>query len=76
MSASIIVHVSGARHAFVDRSVLNGVDLDLRAGEIYCLLGVNGAGKTTLMRAICGRLKRDAGTVTLDGRDVDEDAAA
>lgn len=76
MSASIIVHVSGARHAFVDRSVLNGVDLDLRAGEIYCLLGVNGAGKTTLMRAICGRLKLDAGTVTLDGRDVYEDAAA
>jgi ABC-2 type transport system ATP-binding protein len=76
MSAPIIVQVAEARHAFGERRVLNGVDLDLRAGEIYCLLGVNGAGKTTLMRAICGRLKLDGGRVTCLGRNVYDDAAA
>lgn len=76
MTAPTIVKVAEARHAFADRRVLNGVDLELRAGEIYCLLGVNGAGKTTLMRAICGRLKLDAGAVTCGGRDVYENDTA
>lgn len=76
MTASTIVHVAKARHAFADRRILNGVDLELRAGEIYCLLGVNGAGKTTLMRAICGRLKLDAGEITCGGRNVYEEASA
>jgi ABC-2 type transport system ATP-binding protein len=76
MSGSTVIKVIGARHAFASRQVLRGVDLELRAGEIYCLLGVNGAGKTTLMRAICGRLRLDQGRVELGGRDVREDADA
>ncbi len=70
MTTPTVVQVKSARHAFGNRHVLNGADLELRAGEIYCLLGVNGAGKTTLMRAICGRLKLDKGKVTCGGRDV------
>ncbi|MFX4404544.1 ATP-binding cassette domain-containing protein, partial [Acinetobacter baumannii] len=76
MTSPTIVKVAEARHAFAARGVLNGVNLELRAGEIYCLLGVNGAGKTTLMRAICGQLKLHAGSVTCEGRDVYEDEAA
>ena len=48
-------------------AVLNGVSLNLHAGEIFGLLGPNGAGKTTLMKALCGRLALDAGTVRIDG---------
>lgn len=44
------------------------VSLTLRKG-VYGLLGANGAGKTTLMRMMCGILKPDGGTVTLDGLD-------
>ncbi|CAL80115.1 putative ABC transporter (ATP-binding protein) [Bradyrhizobium sp. ORS 278] len=75
MGGSAVIKVIGARHAYASRQVLQGVDLELRAGEIYCLLGVNGAGKTTLMHAICGRLRLDAGQVELGGRDVRDDAA-
>ena len=37
---------------------------------IYGLLGANGAGKTTFMRMICGILRSDSGTITMDGMDV------
>jgi ABC-2 type transport system ATP-binding protein len=46
-------------------NALNGVDLDLRAGEILGLLGPNGAGKTTLVRAIIGRVRIDAGSIEI-----------
>jgi ABC-2 type transport system ATP-binding protein len=55
---------------------LRGVSLEVRGGEIYALLGPNGAGKTTLVRAICGRLKPDAGAVRLAGRDPFSDSQA
>jgi ABC-2 type transport system ATP-binding protein len=71
-----IVVVADARHAFAGRRVLDGVDLVLKAGEIYCLLGANGAGKTTLMHAITGRLALGSGRVTIDGRDPRGDARA
>jgi len=44
---------------------LDGISLVLREGELLGLLGPNGAGKTTLVRAIAGRVRLDAGTITL-----------
>lgn len=64
-----ILGVTGVVHAYGGRPALRGVDLTLRPGEIYALLGPNGAGKTTLIRAICGRIRPDGGTVLLNGRD-------
>lgn len=46
------------------------VSFEVRAGEIYGLLGPNGAGKTTTISMICGLLRPDGGTVTVDGADV------
>jgi ABC-2 type transport system ATP-binding protein len=67
--AKAVLEVEGARRSFAGRVALDGVNLALAAGEIYGLLGPNGAGKTTLVRAICGRVRLDAGQVRLLGRD-------
>ncbi|WP_431959925.1 ABC transporter ATP-binding protein [Actinacidiphila sp. bgisy160] len=48
----------------------DGIDLDIRGGEIFGLLGPNGAGKTTLVRQLTGLLRPDAGTVHLLGHDL------
>ncbi len=61
---------------FGDRVAVRGVSLTIAAGETYGLLGPNGAGKTTTIRMICGLLRRDAGTVTIDGVLVDETTTA
>lgn len=68
--------VMAAQRSFGDRTALDGVDLTLADGEIYGLLGPNGAGKTSLVRAICGRLRLDAGRVLVCGNDPSSSAAA
>ncbi|HEY0204943.1 MAG TPA: ABC transporter ATP-binding protein [Acetobacteraceae bacterium] len=50
--------------------VLQGVDLQVRRGEITCLIGRNGAGKTTTLRTVMGLVDRRAGRVTFDGHDL------
>ena len=49
---------------------LNGINLDIRRGEIFALLGPNGAGKTTLISIICGIANPSAGSVSVDGHDI------
>jgi len=49
-------------------TILDGVDLSLRCGEVVSLLGVNGAGKSTLLRIMLGLLRPDTGEVTLDSK--------
>ncbi len=50
------------------RTILDGVDADVTAGEVLALVGPNGAGKSTLLAALAGDLPVTAGSVTLDGR--------
>ena len=58
-------------HAWYGAShVLQGVSLDVAAGEIVCLVGRNGAGKTTTLKSVMGLLPRLRGRVTFDGHDL------
>ena len=57
-------------------TALEGIDLDIRKGEIFGLLGPNGAGKTTLIGIICGILRPTSGTVTVGGHDIITDYRA
>jgi branched-chain amino acid transport system ATP-binding protein len=49
---------------------LKGVSLEVKAGEVVCLLGANGAGKSTLINTVSGILRPRSGRVTFDGRDI------
>jgi branched-chain amino acid transport system ATP-binding protein len=62
--------VSGLRVSYGAVAVLHDVALDVRPGEIVCVIGANGAGKTTLLKAIAGVLRPLAGRVVADGRDI------
>lgn len=59
-----------------DRTAVDALDLTIRAGEFYALLGANGAGKTTTLRMVAGLLPPDAGTITVTGIDALRDPTA
>ncbi len=62
--------IRGATRRFGANTVLDGVDLAVQRGEFVSLLGPSGCGKTTLLRIIAGLLHADAGSVSIDGRDL------
>jgi len=68
LSHSYAVNLEGVSKSFGSFQALNGIDLRVRQGEIYGLLGPNGSGKTTLIRLICGLLEAQDGTVTVLGQ--------
>src|SRR5579863_6006411 len=58
------------------RPAVDGLDLEVRAGEFYLLLGPNGAGKTTTLRMVSGLLRPDAGAIHIFGIDALADPVA
>jgi ABC-type Fe3+/spermidine/putrescine transport system ATPase subunit len=57
------VHLAGVSRAFGSVRALEGVDLDVAAGEIVAVVGPSGCGKTTLLELVCGLQAPDAGTI-------------
>ncbi|MGE3174007.1 MAG: ABC transporter ATP-binding protein [Planctomycetota bacterium] len=55
---------------FGERTVLHGIDLAIRRGEVFVVMGPSGCGKTTLLRHLCGLLEPPLGAVTVDGQDI------
>jgi sodium transport system ATP-binding protein len=71
-----MIEVHDVRKQFGDVKALGGVSFTARDGQITALLGPNGAGKTTLLRTLVGLLKRDHGTISIDGVDPEKDPMA
>ena len=70
------IAVSGLRKAYGDKTVLDGIDLDVPASTVFSLLGPNGAGKTTTVNVLTTLMKADGGTVRVAGHDVATEARA
>ena len=68
--AAPVLAVSGATKLFGAVVALDGVDLEVHAGEVLALLGDNGAGKSTLIKCISGVHKLDKGEIRIDGAPV------
>ena len=68
--------VTALSKRFGDKQAVGGLDLTVRAGELFALLGPNGAGKTTTLRMVTGLLKPDAGEISVFGADLRADPAA
>lgn len=63
-------------YRYCDHTAVDGLTLDIQAGELFALLGVNGAGKTTAIRMLCGVLRPCGGDAIMLGHSVVHDAEA
>jgi len=64
-----LLQMTGIVKEFPGVRALSGVDLDVRAGEVHCLLGQNGAGKSTLIKVLSASYQPDEGTIVWDGQE-------
>lgn len=68
--ADVALRLTGVAKAFGRTSIIQGVDLDVLAGERHAIIGPNGAGKSTLFNLISGRLALSAGDIALNGETI------
>jgi ABC-2 type transport system ATP-binding protein len=61
------IQVSNLRKSYGSNAVLKGINLHIKEGEIFALLGVNGAGKTTALECIEGLKKYESGEISVNG---------
>jgi ABC-type sugar transport system ATPase subunit len=69
-ASETLVSLHGVSKTFGAVQALNGVDLEVNAGEVVALLGDNGAGKSTLVKILAGVYSADAGVISVKGREV------
>ena len=74
MSTGLAIEATGLVKTFGDTRAVDGVDLAVAPGSVYGVLGPNGAGKTTTIRMLATLLRPDAGTASVLGHDVVEEA--
>lgn len=69
--SEIILTMKGIDKSFPGVHALDHVDFEVRKGEVHALMGENGAGKSTLMKVLTGIYKKDSGTITYEGKEVE-----
>lgn len=70
VNAPPLLSITGVTKRFGGLTALDGVDLDVRPGEVHALLGPNGAGKSTLIAQLTGDSTPDGGRIVFEGRDI------
>jgi len=75
-SGAFVLEMQAVAKSYGPVRVLEDVGLSLRPGEVRCLAGENGSGKSTLIKILSGVVRADAGTVTIGGKFIENDAKA
>ena len=69
-----VIVIDKLTKSFKGKTVLEDVNMRLQEGRIYGIVGDNGSGKTVLLKLICGFMKPDSGTVTVNGKVIGKDS--
>ena len=68
-----IIEIKGLNKSYGSVKAVQDLSFVVKKGELFAFLGVNGAGKSTTISMICGQLKKDSGSITVCGKDVEKD---
>ena len=68
-----IIKIDHLSKSFGDVKAVQDLSFRVEEGELFAFLGINGAGKSTTINIMCGQLRKDGGSVTIDGADLDRD---
>ena len=67
------IEIQHLKKSFGDIHAADDISLHVKDGELFALLGINGAGKSTTIHMICGQLRKDSGSIIVDGYDLEQD---
>lgn len=70
ITTNVKIRISGLHKYFGKNEVLRGIDLEVREGEVVCVIGPSGSGKSTMLRCINRLEEPTKGTITVDGTDI------
>jgi ABC-2 type transport system ATP-binding protein len=73
---NLAIAANGLRKSYGDKTVLDGIDLNVAEGSVFSLLGPNGAGKTTAVKILSTLISADAGAISVGGHDLAADPQA
>ncbi len=71
-----VIEIKDLKKYFGDVKAVDGISFSVKKGELFAFLGLNGAGKSTTISVICGSLKKDSGSVTVCGEDIEKNPDA
>ena len=69
-TSEVKIHVEGLTKDFDDTQVLRGIDIDIHAGEVVCVIGPSGSGKSTFLRCINRLEEATSGQIVIDGTSI------
>ena len=75
MASDKIIEIRELNKSFKEVQAVRDLSFSVNKGELFAFLGVNGAGKSTTISIMCGKLKKDSGSVVINGADADETPA-
>lgn len=67
-----MIKLTNVKKSFLNETVLDGIDLEIREGTVWGLIGPPASGKSVLLKIVCGLLRPDSGNVIIDGIDITE----